>query len=60
MRPDRAHSMNSAEIGPEPVELSDLVDGDAALRRRLAYRVRARDLPVDISEHVLQAGWVRR
>ncbi|WP_225345526.1 hypothetical protein [Mycobacterium avium] len=58
MRPDHAQSMNSAEIGPESVELSELVDGDAALRRRLADRVRARDLPVDISaaEHVRQAG----
>lgn len=37
-------------------------DGDAALRRRLADRVRVRDLPVDIgaAEHVRQAGWVCR
>lgn len=64
------------EIGPDRIELGELVvlgvaaklasiraerESDAALRRRLADRVRARDLPVDIgaAEHVRQAGWVR-
>lgn len=64
------------ELGVERVELGELVvlgaaaklaairaerDGEAALRRRLADRVRSRTLPVDVhaSERVRQTGWAR-
>ena len=64
------------ELGADQVELSELVvlgaaaklaaihaerDGDARLRRRLANRVRARDLPVDAdaAEFARRTGWAR-
>ncbi len=65
------------ELGTDRVELGELVvlgagakltalgsqrEGDAALRRRLAARVRSRDLPVDrkAADEVRASGWARR
>jgi hypothetical protein len=65
-----------SELGTDRVELGDLVvlgagaklaairaehDGDAALRRRLADRVRSRALPVDAdaADRVRRTGWAR-
>lgn len=64
------------ELGTDRVELGELVvlgaaaklaairaqrDSDAALRRRLADRVRSRTLPVDVhaAERVRATGWTR-
>lgn len=64
------------ELGTDRVELGELVvlgaaaklasiraerDSDAKLRRRLADRVRSRNLPVDVhaAELARQAGWAR-
>jgi hypothetical protein len=65
-----------SELGTDRVELGELVvlgadaklaairaerDGDAALRRRLADRVRSRALPVDAdaADRVRRTGWAR-
>jgi hypothetical protein len=64
------------ELGTDRVELGELVvlgagaklasiraerEGEAALRRRLADRVRSRSASVDVdaAEHVRRAGWAR-
>ena len=64
------------ELGTDHVELGELVvlgaaaklsliraerDGDAKLRRRLADRIRARNLPVDAdaADLVRRTGWAR-
>jgi hypothetical protein len=66
-----------AALGDERIELGELVvlgadaklaslraerEGGAALRRRLADRVRSRELPVslDAAAEVRAAGWARR
>lgn len=65
------------EQGTDRVDLGELVvlgtvaklatiraerDNDAELRRRLADRIRSRNLPVDAdaAERVREAGWARR
>lgn len=64
------------ELGTDRLELGELVvlgaaaklaairaerDSDAKLRRRLADRIRSRDLPVDVhaAEQVRRTGWAR-
>lgn len=64
------------EMGTDRVELGELVvlgagaklaairaqrDGDAALRRRLADRVRSRGVPADVAaaDRVRRSGWAR-